>query len=786
MFKNYLKTAWRNLVKNRFYTLINVVGLSAGLAIGILILLWVQDELSFDSFHKKTTDIYRLECFGGTGASKQIWDDMVAPIGPLAKQQLPEVRDEVRLSFNFFYSLYKYQDKAFGDDNVTFTDPSFFTVFDFPLIEGDPAHPFSDDQSVVITQKTAKKYFGDQDPMGKVIVADDKVNFKVTGVIRDFPENSSMKYDMLMPMSFMAKKWWERDSIDIKTDFVQFNFTTYLLLKPGTFLKSLSAKLYDIHIRHKPDDTDVDYLLLPLAKMHLYHADLTDAGIGTVRVFMIIALLILVIACINYVNLSTARALLRSKEISMRKIVGAAKTHLFLQFIVETGLLFILATILALALISVSIPLFNQVSGKQLVFDLTNPHIWQVIGITILGTLAASSIYPALLLSSFDPLKALKSKVTTSVADALFRKILVVVQFSASMILIVGTLVISRQMNYIRSKELGYDKDHVLSFWMRDMTDRYDAVRAELLKQPGILGVTKADANIVDIGNITGNNDWDGKGANQTFIVHPMGIAKDFLSFFKMQLVAGVGFNGTKADSMHFILNEAAVKEIGLKNPIGKRFKLWHTNGAIIGVARDFHFASMKEKIGPAVFYSGPYHLGQMYIRTDGRDPAKIIAASQAQFKRYNNDYPFSYTFLDDTFNRLYQSEQREGTLFVYFTAIAIMISCLGLFGLAAFSANTRFREIGVRKVLGASVTGIMTLLAKDFIRLVLLAILIAIPIAWYVMDKWLQGFAYRTRIGYSVFVFSGLIALLISLATISWQSLRAALTNPVKSLKSE
>jgi putative ABC transport system permease protein len=786
MFRNYVKTAWRNLVKNKFYSLINIVGLSAGLAIGILILLWVQDELSFDGFHKKTADIYRLECYGGTGASKQIWDDMVAPIGPLAKQQLPEVRDEVRLSFNFFYSLYKYKDKAFGDDHVTFADPSFFTVFDFPLIKGDPAHPFPDDQSVVITQKTAKKYFGDQDPMGKVIVADNKVNFKVTGVIRDFPENSSMNYDMLMPMSFMAKKWWERDSIDIKTDFVQFNFTTFLLLKPGTSLKSLSAKLYTIHIHHKPDDTDVDYLLLPLAKMHLYRADLSDAGIGTVRVFMIVALLILAIACINYVNLSTARALLRSKEISMRKIVGAAKRQLFLQFIVETGLLFILAAILALALISASIPLFNQVSGKQLVFDLTNAHIWEVIGITILGTLAASSIYPALLLSSFEPLKALKSKVTTRVADGLFRKILVVVQFSASMILIVGTLVISRQMNYIRSKELGYDKDHVLTLWMRDMTDRYDAARAELLKEPGVLGVTRADGNIVDIGNMTGNNNWDGKGSNQTFIVHPMGIDKDFLSFFKMQLAAGEGFRGTKADSTHFILNEAAVKELGLKNPIGKRFKLWNTNGTIIGVAKDFHFASMKEKIGPAVFYSGPWHLGQMYIRTDGRDPAKIIAAAQAQFKRYNNDYPFSYTFLDDTFNRLYQSEEREGTLFVYFTAIAILISCLGLLGLAAFSANTRFREIGVRKVLGASVTGIMTLLAKDFIKLVLLAIVIAIPIAWYAMDKWLQGFAYRTQIGYSVFVLSGLIALSISLATISWQAVKAALMNPVNSLRSE
>src|SRR5882724_734851 len=644
MFKNYFKTAWRNLVKNKFYSLINIAGLTVGLAIGILILLWVQDELSFDGFHKKTADIYRLECFGGTGASRQIWSEMVGPIGPLAKQELPEVRDQVRVSNNYFYSLYKYQDKVFGDENVYFADPSFFTVFDFPLIKGNPAHPVPDAQSVIITHKTARKYFGDQEALGKVIVADGKVNFKVTGVIRDFPENSSMNFAMLMPMSLMGKKLLE-DKIDINTNFTQFQFVTFLLLKPGASLKNLSARLYDIHIKHKPDDTDVDYLLLPLSKMHLYNADGTNAGIESVKMFMIIALLILVIACINYVNLSTARALLRSKEISMRKIVGAAKTHLFLQFIVETGLLFLLATILALSLISISIPLFNRVSGKQIVFDLSNYHIWLVILTTILGTLAASSIYPALLLSSFDPLKALRSKVKTSLADTLFRKILVVVQFSASMILIVGTLVISRQMDYIRSKELGYDKDHVISFWMRDMTKGYDAVKAELMKQPGVADVTRASSNIVEMGGLNGDNGWDGKAANQTFIVHPMAIDKDFLSFFKMKLTEGEGFTGTKADSMHFILNEAAVREIGLKNPIGQRFRMWQTNGTIIGVVKDFHFASMKEKIGPAVFLSNPSNCSRIYIRTAGTDLAKTIAVAQANFKLYNKDYPFSYTF---------------------------------------------------------------------------------------------------------------------------------------------
>ncbi|MDB4901484.1 MAG: Macrolide export ATP-binding/permease protein MacB [Mucilaginibacter sp.] len=786
MLRNYLKTAWRNLLKNKFYSLINIAGLTAGLAIGILILLWVQDELSFDSFHKQTKNIYRLELWGGTGASKQIWQSPVAPMGVLAKQQLPEVKDEVRLTGNYFFSLYKYQDKVFGNEKAIFADPSFFSVFDFPIIEGNASNPFASDNSVVITRKTAKKYFGDQNPLSKVIVADGNANFTVSGVINDFPANSSINCDMIMPMSFHIKKMYADNKVDLNSDFNNYSYDTYLLLKPGTSLKSLSAKLFKIHIGHKSDDTDADYLLLPLSKMHLYNADLTDKGIETVRIFIVIALLILVIACINYVNLSTARSMLRSKEISMRKIVGAAKAHLFMQFIVETALLFSIATILAFGLIYVLMPLFNQVSGKQLIFDLTDYHIWTVIFITITGTLAASSIYPALLLSSFEPLKALKGKISAGIGDIMFRKILVVTQFMFSVVLIIGTIVITGQLNYIRSKELGYDKSNVFSFWMRDMAKHYDAVKAELLKQPGVLDVTRSNQNIVRIGGISGDNDWDGKAPGQTFIVHPIAVDKDFISFFKMNLVKGAGFTGAITDTTHLILNEAAIKEIGMKNPIGKRFRMWKFKGTIIGVIKDFHFASMKEKIAPAVFYYYPQYLNTIYIKTTGQDAPKAIRAAQDQFKQYNGEYPFGYAFLDEIFNSLYQGEQREGTLFTYFATIAIFICSLGLLGLAAFTAQVRTREIGVRKVLGASVSGIVGLLAKDFIKLVLIAILIAVPVAWFSMNKWLQAFAYRINISWWVFLLAGSIAILIAFITISFQSVKAALSNPVNSLRSE
>lgn len=786
MLKNYFKTAWRNLFRNKFYSFINIAGLTAGLAIGILILLWVQDELSFDNFHKNADNIYRVELFGGTGASKQIWQNTVAPIGPLAKQELTDVQDQARIAPNWFFSLYKYQDKVFGEQSVAFADPSMFRIFDFPLVQGNTAAPFAGDNSVVITKKTAQKYFGADNPIGKVITADGQENFTVSGVINDFPQNSSINFDMIMPMSYHVKFILLRNKTDVNTNFNNYSYQTYVKLNPGASLKKLSADLNKIHLKHRAEDTDADYLLLPISKLHLYNADGTDHGIQTVRIFSIISLVILLIACINYVNLSTARSLLRAKEISMRKIIGAGKVQLFMQFLVETALLFLIATAFALFAIYLLMPVFNELAGKQLVFSLLNPHIWAIIAITVIATLALSSIYPALLLSSFEPLKALKGKISASIGDALFRKALVVVQFTFSVILIASTLIITRQLKYIQSKNLGYDKSHTFGMWMRDASMHYDAVRAELLKQPGVEDVTRATGNIVNSSMFSGDNSWDGKAPGQTFILHPMGIDKDFISFFKLKMAQGSSFTGAVADSTHFILNEAAIKEIGLKDPIGKHFSFQKTNGTIIGVIKDFHFASLREKIAPAIFFYRPANYQTLYVKTSTKNAAAAIAAAETQFKQYNGEYPFSYTFLDDMFNNLYKGEQREGTLFNYFAGMAILISSLGLLGLATYTAQVRTREIGVRKVLGASVTGVVSLLAKDFIKLVLIAIVVATPLAWYVMANWLEAFAYRIPISWSVFVLAAFIAIVIAFVTISFQSIKAALANPVKSLRSE
>lgn len=790
MFRNYFKTAWRHLLKNKFYSLITIAGLTAGLSVGILILMWVQDELSFDGFHKKAGNIYKLENMAGTGSSRQIWTVTAAPIGSLAKQELPEVKDAVRVLYNGYYGQFKYGDKVFTEENRRFVDSSFFSVFDFDLIKGNRSKPFPDDQSVILTATVAQRFFGNEDPVGKVIIADDNTPFTVSGVIKDFPKNSAFRnYDMLFPMTLAGKKMYQGNTqgLHLDNDFHQYNYNTYLLLKEGVDLNALATKLRNIHLRIKAEDTDVGYLFLPLTKMHLYRSDGSEAGMETVRMFMIVAILILIIACINYVNLATARSMLRSKEVSLRKIVGAARNQLFLQFIVETAMLFLLAAVLAIFCISLLMPVFNALSGKELVFNLFDYHIWLILALTITGTLIVSSIYPALLLSSFEPLKALKGKIAARINDVFFRKALVITQFAFSVMLIAGTFTIGRQLHFIRSKQLGYDKEHVFTFPMREMIKHYDAVKANLMKQPGVLAVTRSNNdNLLDIGNQTGNNDWDGKGANETFMLHPMSVDRDFIPFFKMKMAAGNNFTGAIADSSHVILNETAIREAGIKDPIGKRFRIWENNATIIGVVKDFHFETMKKKIEPAVFYFNPANNARIYVRTRGQDAAKAIAAAATEWKRYNASYPFKYDFMDDMFNNLYQSEQRTGTLFNVFAAIAILISSLGLLGLTAYTAQVRTREIGVRKVLGASVGGIIQLMARDFIKLVLLSIVIAIPVAWYAMNKWLEDFAYKINLGWTVFLWSGIVVILIAAITISFQSVKAALANPVKSLRSE
>lgn len=781
MLKNYFRTAWRNLVKNKYYTAINITGLTTGLAVGILIFLWVQNELSYDRFHRNAGNIYRVLSNMGSGSNRQIWPSSHAPLATMAEREIPEVINAVRIRENRQYSLFGYKDKRFTGNKACYVDPSFFSVFDFKLLEGNSSSPFPGDHSVILTAETAKRYFGDEEPLGKILQADNKEQFVVCGVVEDFPENSSIRYDMLFPMSLSAKLF-----PGMEADWGNFNYTTFLLLQPRSSKEVVAQKLAaSLRRNYRDIGFDDPYSLQPLAEMHLYKADGSEGLMQTVRIFLIVGMLILLIACINYVNIATARSMLRAREVSVRKMIGAGRVQLFIQFVVETTLVFLMAMTAAMVLVRFLMPLYNNISGKELEFNLTAPGIWLVTGATMLSALVLSSIYPALLLSSFEPLKVLKGRLSGGISTAFFRKLLVTVQFMFSVGLITGTVIINRQMNYIHNKELGYDKEYVFTFAMKDMIRHGRSFKEELLKQPGVQSVSFASDQIVNIGNTTGKTDWAGKEAEQDFFIHVLSIDTTFLSLFKLRLVAGHGFTGIASDSANYILNETAVREAGIIDPVGKYFSLQDRKGIIIGVVKDFHFASLKQKIEPAVFEYRPLSWG-VYVKTTGKNAPMAIAAAEKLWKKYNQAFPFDYTFLDEVYDNLYKSEQRTGRLFTLFSAIAVLLSCLGLFGLATYTMQVKTKEIGIRKVMGASVANIVQMLTGDFIRLVMIAITIATPLAWYGMNQWLQDFAYRVPIRWWMPALSGLLVIGIALATVGAQSVKAALMNPVKSLRSE
>lgn len=793
MLKNHLTIAFRSLWTYRAYSAINVFGLAVGLASAVLLLLWVQDERSYDGFHPQVERIYRQTSTFSQDGKKQTWTGVPAATMAFARREVPEIELATLVTTNYDVTLFSYGTRNFIEKgNAAYVEAPFFQLFNFPFLKGDASKPFANNRSVVITETMANKYFGREIPIGKIIRTDKKEDYEVSGVIRDIPANSHFApFSFFFTMDIYAANFtrnggngaWK--TIDV--DWGNYNYEGYWLLKPNASPEVVARKLTDIHHRNQKEAEAMSYSLQSLRHLHLYNADGSEGRIQTVRIFGIVALVILLIACINYVNLATARATKRAKEVGIRKIVGAEQAQLFGQFLGESLIVFSMAMVLALALISFFLPTYNTLSGKTMALNLLDPITLAILGLVMLATVLVAGVYPALLLSSFKPLAAIKGKLMLGSSNVSFRKGLVVTQFAFSITLIVGTLVISEQLAYIRRKELGYDKENIFAFWMRgDMNQRFESIRTELTKQTGVLDVAMAGSEITNSDNSTGDTDWDGKAPSRQFNISPMAVDKGFLSLLNLRLVAGQGFTGAKTDSMSYILNETAVAQTGIKDPIGKRFKLWQTDGRIIGVVKDFHARSVHEKIPPMILHYRPQWSQRMYVKTTGKNAAQAIAATAKVWKQFNPDYPFEYAFVDESFNKLYQDDQRTGKLFNYFSFVAILISCLGLFGLATYTAETRTKEIGIRKVLGASVGNLVAMLSKDFVKLVLIANLIAWPLAWWAMSSWLEDFAYRISMGWSVFALAGVAALLIALLTVSYQAVKAALSNPVKSLRTE
>jgi len=791
MIKNYFKTAWRSLWKNKFYTVINISGLAVGLATGIMLLLWVQHEFSYDKFNKDYPDIYQLSSHFQTDGDNITWEGVPGPLAIFAKS-IPEVQSSVRILREFDQVLSnKEKRKIFDRNTVAFVDSGFLSMFDFPLVKGNKATVFPDNNSVVITQSTAQKLFGDSDAIGETIIFFE-TNFIVTGVLQDFPENSSIRYDALFPMDLYAQQFTANggngDWKTIDEDMGNFGFNTFVKLQSNAGSEKIGEVFSAAYKKARNGDSDVAFRLQNLADIHLINAGGNNSALRMVQIFMLVVILLLAIASINYVNLSTARALLRAKETSVRKIIGANKWQLFFQFMIETVVLFLLATLIAIALIFLLMPFYNSISGKMLYFSLSDISIWKAVAIAVLGTLLASSIYPALLLSSFKPIESLKGKFSSGLGTVSFRKALVIFQFSISIILLVCTIIMSNQMTFLKKKDLGYDKSYVFTVPLtQKVGDHLDAIKAELNNQHGILNIATSDAyNFSNLQGSTGDIDWEAKPANSNMIITQVVIDKDFISTMKIPILEGKDFNGTPVDSSHFILNETAVKQMGLKQPyVGQQISFHSKEGTIIGVVKDFNFQSLKEKVSPLIFFSW-WKGNILYIRTTAENAQQAIAAVEKQYKKYADNSPFSYNFIDKQFEAQYQSDQRAGTLFRVFAGIAIFISCLGLFGLVTYTMQVKIKEIGIRKVLGASVSSIVQLLSKDFLKLVFIAFIIAIPIAWWATNKWLEGFAYRVNISWWIFVAAGILALSIALITVSFQAIKAAIANPVDSLRDE
>jgi putative ABC transport system permease protein len=786
MLKSYLKIAFRNLLRNKAFSIINISGLAIGMASAILILLWIQNEISYDQFHEKKDRIYEAWNKAHFSGKLQAWNTTPKILARTLEQDYPEVEQAVRVYWDHVYLF------SVGDKRLTVSgnmvDSNFLQVFSFPLIKGNAKTALMDMHSIVITEKLAKKLYGDEDPMGKVLKLDNKDNFQVTGLLKDLPNNTRFKFEYLLPWSYL--RYVGEDDANWGNNSTR----TYVMLKPNASVIALNAKLKTIRQRYADSDKEGEMFVYPMSRWRLYSSfkeGVEDGGrIEFVRLFGIIAVFILLIACINFMNLSTARSEKRAKEVGIRKVVGAPKSALVGQFIGESVLLALIAGILAVLIVQVSLPAFNKLTDKELFIDYGNYRNWVfTLGFILLTGIIAGS-YPAFFLSSFQPVKVLKGIFRSSKALIAPRKILVVLQFSFAIILIIGTLVVKHQIDYAREREAGYDKKNLIYHALSgDLEKNYELVKNELLESGVATSVSKTNAPVTQGWSDSWDFQWAGKDPNDKTDFDRFSADQDIVKTAGFQLVKGRDFNLKQfpTDSTAVLLNESAVKAMNFKEPIGQLIEdigiKWH----VVGVIKDFILQSPYHPLKPMVIEGARGWFNVMHIKLN---PAKSTEANlkiaEGIFKKYNPEYPFEYKFIDEEYARKFDDEKRTGILTALFAGLTIFISCLGLFGLAAYMAQNRIKEIGVRKVLGASVTSITTLLSKDFLKLVIIALLIASPIAGFTMYKWLQNYPYRVNLEWWVFALAGMSAISIAILTVSFQAIKAAMSNPVKNLRTE
>lgn len=781
-------------------TMINIAGLGIGMAATVLIVLWVQNELNFDKQQPQADNIYRIKTKLAISKNESwLWESTPYILGELASRDIPEVEKMTRIQPNTYVDLnIHYKGNVISEKNSAYVDQEWFNMFHYDFIEGSVTAFNNNPYSVILTASTAKKYFGNKDALGESLQIDSN-NYQVQGIVKDNPANSSFQYGLLLPV---AAQFTNADTRKNALSWNNFNYLTFLKLKPHTNKAKISTLLRSIlHHNRTDDDGKTSFSFTNVKDMHfendLMNSSLQHGNHTIVNVFIALASLLLMTACINYVNLTTARAGNRSKEVSIRKIVGAGRLQLFGQFMSESLVISLLAVLLSLALVQISMPWYRNFTGKDFADPISSPLVWTIVGLTLLVSFVLNGLYPAALLSSFHPLRVFRGKSVLNFRDSGLRKSLVVLQFTISVVLIIGTLVIYRQLKYVQNVDLGFNKTHVFTVnvsWKsmgknpwKDGPRVLNSIKQEMKQQSAITEVSLAQGQLVNFTNgSSGNFDWDGRPKDFNPEFAPLNADQDFQHMMSIKIKEGRWFNSSPSDAHNVLLNETALQMTKLHKPyIGQRFVHQGDTGVVIGVVKDFHYKSLHEKIGAMVIANNGI-TGTIYIKSlPGNMQAAVAAAKKVMTRVAPND-PFEYHFLDDTYDALYHSEQQASVLIALFASIAIVVSALGLLGLAAFAAEQKVKEIGVRKVLGASVQHIVSLLSMDFIKMVLVASVIAFPIAWWAMNKWLQGFAYKISLSWWIFISAAGTALVIALITVSYQAIKAALANPVKSLRSE
>jgi putative ABC transport system permease protein len=790
MIKNFFRIIFRNISRHKAFTLINVSGLAVGLAASLLILLWVQDELSFEKFNTNAANIYRVEEDQFYSGERYHVTVTPHPAGPVWMAKIPEIKEQTRIN-RLPRMLFRQDDKVFFETRIVAADSGLLRMFTLPLLMGDPLTALNSPHSIVLTEKMALKYFGETNSIGKTLTLENRFQFTVSGIMKDLPKNSMFVFEGVIPYSFLKEigatnNYWGNNSI-----------LTFVLLKKGADIEAVNKKLTDIVLENNPRTT-TKFVLFPLLDIHLR----SQFGFGenkgpviAVLIFSLIALFVLLIACINFINLSTAKASSRGKEIGIKKVAGADQISMIIQFMLESLLLVSLAMVLALILVGLSLGLFNSISGKG--FDI--PDLLQVkfiISFIVVGIIAGfiSGIYPAFYLSSFKPVVVLKGESVSGRKNGRLRQILVVIQFTLSILIAISAIFMYLQLKFLQNKELGYDKNNLICIPMTGkMKAKYYPLRRELQKETLIQGITASTQSPVMIGSNSGGARWDGKDPEKSVLIGTNGVDYGYLKTMKMELKSGRDFSLDFTSDIardttgNFLVNEEVERIIGNGSAVGKNFRFMGLKGTIVGVLKNFHFKGADQPIEPMAFaLADTSYLNVILVRlTPGMIPASLKSVEKT-WKDVIPEYPFQYTFIDQDYENLFRAQMRLTGLLKYFTILALVIACLGLYGLSAYSAERRTNEVGIRKVMGASSFRVMYTLSKEFLVLVLISIIIAIPVGWIIVGNLLKQFAYRIDMNILVFAGIAMGAILVAMLTVSFQAYKATGINPSEALKVE